>query len=88
MRLAGEARPVLYDLDVALEPGHAIGVSGRSGTGKTTLIHAIAGLVPWLRPNISLTASVAWTVPTIPGNTPSTPASAQLGTESGGGGSG
>ena len=50
MRLAGEARPVLYDLDVALEPGHAIGVSGRSGTGKTTLIHAIAGLVPWLRP--------------------------------------
>jgi len=50
VRLAGEARPVLHDLDVALEPGHAIGVSGRSGSGKTTLIHAIAGLVPWLRP--------------------------------------
>jgi energy-coupling factor transporter ATP-binding protein EcfA2 len=50
VRLAGEARPILNDLEVALEPGHAIGVSGRSGTGKTTLSHAIAGLVPWLRP--------------------------------------
>jgi energy-coupling factor transport system ATP-binding protein len=50
VRLAGEARPVLHDLDVELEPGQAIGVSGRSGTGKTTLSHAIAGLVPWLRP--------------------------------------
>jgi len=50
VRLAGEARPVLHDLDIALEPGHAIGVSGRSGTGKTTLAHAVAGLVPWLRP--------------------------------------
>ena len=50
MRLAGEARPILSDLDIDLERGHAIGVSGRSGTGKTTLTHAIAGLVPWLRP--------------------------------------
>jgi energy-coupling factor transport system ATP-binding protein len=50
VRLAGEARPVLHDLDIELEAGHAIGVSGRSGAGKTTLSHAIAGLVPWLRP--------------------------------------
>ena len=50
VRLEGEARPVLHDLDVALEPGQVMGVSGRSGTGKTTLSHAIAGLVPWLRP--------------------------------------
>ena len=50
MRLAGEARPVLHDLDLVLEPGQAIGVSGRSGAGKSTLIHAVAGLVPWLRP--------------------------------------
>ena len=50
MRLAGEARPVLHDLDIALDPGQAIGISGRSGTGKTTLSHALAGLVPWLRP--------------------------------------
>jgi len=50
VRLAGEARPILNDLELELERGHAIGVSGRSGTGKTTLSHAIAGLVPWLRP--------------------------------------
>jgi len=50
VRLAGEARPVLHDLDIALEPGHAVGVSGRSGAGKSTLTHAVAGLIPWLRP--------------------------------------
>jgi len=50
VRLAGEARPVLHGLDMALEPGHSIGISGRSGAGKTTLVHAITGLVPWLRP--------------------------------------
>jgi energy-coupling factor transport system ATP-binding protein len=50
VRLAGEARPVLHDLDLSLEPGRAVGVSGRSGTGKTTLLHAVTGLVPWLRP--------------------------------------
>jgi energy-coupling factor transport system ATP-binding protein len=50
VRLAGEARPVLHDLDFALDPGDAIGIRGRSGAGKTTLTHAIAGLVPWLRP--------------------------------------
>ena len=27
-----------------------MGISGRSGTGKTTLTHVVAGLVPWLRP--------------------------------------
>jgi energy-coupling factor transport system ATP-binding protein len=50
VRLPGEAVPVLHDLDLALEAGHALGVSGRSGVGKSTLSHAIAGLVPWLRP--------------------------------------
>ena len=50
VRLAGEARPVLHGLDMALEPGHCLGISGRSGAGKTTLVHAITGLVPWLRP--------------------------------------
>ena len=41
---------MLHDVGIALEPGQAIGISGRSGAGKTTLIHAVAGLVPWLRP--------------------------------------
>ena len=50
MRLPGEARPVLHDLETTVEPGQAMGVSGRSGAGKTTLTHVVAGLIPWLRP--------------------------------------
>jgi energy-coupling factor transport system ATP-binding protein len=50
VRLPGEATPVLNDLDLRLEAGQAVGVCGRSGVGKTTLLHAISGLVPWLRP--------------------------------------
>ena len=48
MRLADEARPILHDLDLVLEPGEAKGIAGRSGAGKSTLLHAISGLVPWL----------------------------------------
>jgi len=50
VRLPGEARPVLDSLDLWLAPGEVMGVAGRSGTGKSTLIHAISGLVPWLHP--------------------------------------
>ena len=39
-------------------------------------------------PRINLSVSVAWMVPMIPGSTPRTPPSAQLGTSPGGGGSG
>lgn len=48
VRLADEARPVLRNLDLILEPGKAKGIAGRSGAGKSTLLHAISGLVPWL----------------------------------------
>ncbi len=44
------ARPVLEGLDLHLEPGETVGLLGRSGSGKTSLLHTIAGLVPWLRP--------------------------------------
>ena len=50
MRLPGEARPILHDLETTVGPGQAMGVSGRSGAGKTTLTHVVAGLIPWLRP--------------------------------------
>ena len=39
-------------------------------------------------PSASLSASLACSEPTMPGSTPSTPPSAQLGASSGGGGSG
>ncbi len=50
VRLSGEARSILRGLGLVLRPGDAVGLSGRSGCGKTTLIHALAGLIPWLRP--------------------------------------
>lgn len=50
VRLAGESRPVLQDLDLRLEPGVVAGICGRSGSGKTTLLDAVSGLVPWLWP--------------------------------------
>ncbi|GAC67364.1 ABC transporter ATP-binding protein [Gordonia soli] len=37
---------VLSGVDVTVEPGSVTGVVGASGTGKTTLIRAVAGLVP------------------------------------------
>lgn len=50
VRLNGEARPAFRHLDLELDPGLAVGLTGRSGCGKSTLIHSIAGLVPWHRP--------------------------------------
>lgn len=50
VRLSGEARPILRDLELSLPPGRTMGIGGRSGCGKSTLLHTIAGLIPWLRP--------------------------------------
>ena len=38
---------VLDDTDVAIKPGERVLVAGESGTGKSTLVRAIAGLWPW-----------------------------------------
>jgi putative ATP-binding cassette transporter len=38
---------VLDDTDVAIQPGERVLVAGESGTGKSTLVRAVAGLWPW-----------------------------------------
>lgn len=38
---------VVRETEVAIEPGERVLVSGESGTGKSTLVRAIAGLWPW-----------------------------------------
>lgn len=49
-----EGRPILALDALSLAPGTTLGVRGPSGAGKTTLILAIAGLLP------GLTGRIAW----------------------------
>jgi energy-coupling factor transport system ATP-binding protein len=42
----GDGRPALSGISFAVEPGEVVVLAGRSGCGKTTLIRALAGLVP------------------------------------------
>jgi len=41
-----DRRPVLYGIDVTVEPGALVGVVGPNGAGKSTLIKTIMGIVP------------------------------------------
>ncbi len=41
-----DRKPVLYGIDVTVEPGTLLGVVGPNGAGKTTLIKTIMGIVP------------------------------------------
>ena len=50
VRYPRAANPVLREVDLSVGPGEAVGLTGRSGAGKTSLLHAVAGLVPWLTP--------------------------------------
>ena len=38
---------VVGELEIAIQPGERVLVAGESGTGKSTLVRAIAGLWPW-----------------------------------------
>jgi putative ATP-binding cassette transporter len=45
---------VIKDADVVIEPGERVLVRGESGTGKSTLVRAVAGLWPWGRGEIHI----------------------------------
>ena len=45
---------VLHGVDLALEPGHILGLLGRNGAGKTTTVRAVMGLVDGLRGSIRI----------------------------------
>lgn len=47
--LPGRTRPVLSGLNLELRPGEVVGLVGRSGAGKSVLVSALAGLIPWAR---------------------------------------
>jgi putative ATP-binding cassette transporter len=42
-----DGRAVVNEADIAIAPGEKVLVVGESGTGKSTLVRAIAGLWPW-----------------------------------------
>jgi vitamin B12/bleomycin/antimicrobial peptide transport system ATP-binding/permease protein len=50
-------RQILTDADLIVKPGEMVLVTGESGTGKSTLVRAIAGLWPWGSGKILLPAN-------------------------------
>ena len=52
-----DGRVVIDDADITVTPGERVLLGGESGTGKSTLIRAIAGLWPWGEGRIILPAT-------------------------------
>ncbi len=46
LTVAYDKRPVLYGIDIRIDPGKLVGIIGPNGAGKSTLIKAIMDLVP------------------------------------------
>lgn len=52
--LPGRQDPLLMDITLTLNPGHALGLIGPSGAGKTTLARALVGLQPLVRGHVRI----------------------------------
>ena len=42
-----EGRPLVQDVSFTLTPGKPMGLTGASGSGKTTIIKAVMGILPY-----------------------------------------
>ena len=47
LNLALQRQKILHDIDFAAQPGEMTAVLGRNGSGKTSLVRALAGLLPF-----------------------------------------
>jgi ATP-binding cassette subfamily C protein CydC len=59
----GSATALIQPVDLHVAPGEMVALTGRSGLGKSTLLHAIAGLSQPLSGTITLDGSAPWTCP-------------------------
>jgi branched-chain amino acid transport system ATP-binding protein len=55
---------ILRGVSIAIAPGEAVGLMGRNGMGKTTLIRTLMGLVPVARGEVRIDGAVATGRPT------------------------
>lgn len=46
LTIDGDDGSLIRDLDLRVDGGRTLGVTGRSGSGKTALLHALGGLLP------------------------------------------
>lgn len=52
LRFSYSGEPVLKDINLTVEPGQTVGIMGMTGSGKTTLVSAVARLFPVERGHI------------------------------------
>jgi len=69
VRPGGPASPVVLDrLSLLLKPGESVVVLGESGTGKTTLLRAVAGLLPLEQGRRLVPDRMGWIPQHVPGS--------------------